>query len=47
VSGGDGDALEAATAPFRTAPYAWQRTQSGLEDVFIHLMKTSGGGASS
>jgi ABC-2 type transport system ATP-binding protein len=45
VSGGDTVALEAAIAIFRANPYAWQRTQSGLEDVFIHLMKTSGGGA--
>lgn len=47
VSGGDGDALEAAIASFRTMPYAWQRTQSGLEDVFIHLMNGSQGGRSS
>ncbi len=38
VSGDDADALERAIAPFRTAPYSWQRVESGLEDVFIHLM---------
>ncbi len=47
VSGSDADALETAIAPFRTAPYEWQRTESGLEDVFIHLMEPSSGGASS
>jgi ABC-2 type transport system ATP-binding protein len=38
VSGDDSDALEAAIAPFRTAPYQWRRVDSGLEEVFIHLM---------
>lgn len=44
VSGGDRDAIEAAIAPFRTTPYEWHRTESGLEDVFIHLMDESNGG---
>ena len=44
VSGGDRDAIEAAIAPFRTAPHEWHRTDSGLEDVFIHLMDESNGG---
>jgi ABC-2 type transport system ATP-binding protein len=47
VSGSNADALDGAIAPFRTAPYEWQRTGAGLEDVFIHLMEPSSGGASS
>ncbi|HOV85875.1 MAG TPA: ABC transporter ATP-binding protein [Syntrophobacteraceae bacterium] len=46
VSGGDADRLEEAVAPFRIPPYQWQRTTSGLEDVFIHLMDGSNGGRS-
>jgi len=42
VSGDDPAALERAIASFRTAPYDWSRTDSGLEDVFIHLMGQSG-----
>ena len=38
VSGDDPAALEAAILPFRTGEYAWQRIESGLEDVFIHLV---------
>jgi ABC-2 type transport system ATP-binding protein len=38
VSGEDAAALERAIAPFRTGPYEWRRIESGLEDVFIHLM---------
>jgi ABC-2 type transport system ATP-binding protein len=38
VSGGDPAALERAIAPFRVPPYEWSRVESGLEDVFIHLM---------
>jgi ABC-2 type transport system ATP-binding protein len=38
VSSDDAPALEAAIAPFRTAPYEWHRINSGLEEVFIHLM---------
>ena len=38
VSSDDARALEAAIAPFRTAPYEWRRVDSGLEEVFIHLM---------
>lgn len=38
ISGTDAVALEQAVAPFRTAPYAWRQVESGLEDVFIHLM---------
>jgi ABC-2 type transport system ATP-binding protein len=47
VSGDDAAALEEAIAPFRTASYDWQRIESGLEDVFIHLMDQSRGGRSS
>jgi ABC-2 type transport system ATP-binding protein len=39
VSGTDAAALERETAPFRTTPWQWSRTESGLEDVFIHLMQ--------
>jgi ABC-2 type transport system ATP-binding protein len=38
VSGDDAAALEGAIAPFRTEGYEWRRVESGLEDVFIHLM---------
>jgi len=38
VSGGDPETLKRAIAPFRTGPYEWRRIESGLEDVFIHLM---------
>jgi ABC-2 type transport system ATP-binding protein len=38
VSGDDPAALEAAIAPFRGEPYQWKQIDSGLEDVFIHLM---------
>jgi ABC-2 type transport system ATP-binding protein len=41
VSGDDEAALEEAIAPFRTHQYEWQRIDSGLEDVFIHLMDRS------
>jgi ABC-2 type transport system ATP-binding protein len=44
VSGDDPAALERAITPFRTAPYEWRRTDSGLEDVFIHLMGRAGEG---
>jgi ABC-2 type transport system ATP-binding protein len=38
VSGSDATALEQAIAPFRRPPYQWRLVESGLEDVFIHLM---------
>jgi ABC-2 type transport system ATP-binding protein len=41
VSGDDPVALEKAIAPFRTGQYEWRKIESGLEDVFIHLMDTS------
>jgi ABC-2 type transport system ATP-binding protein len=41
VSGGDAGALERGIAPFRTDQYQWHRVESGLEDVFIHLMDKS------
>ena len=40
VSGDDHEALEQAILPFRTEEYVWQRIESGLEDVFIHLVDT-------
>jgi ABC-2 type transport system ATP-binding protein len=41
VSGDDAAALEHAIAPFQIGAYAWRRIDSGLEDVFIHLMEKS------
>lgn len=41
VSGGDPVLLEAVVAAFRTRPYEWHRVDTGLEDVFIHLMEHS------
>jgi ABC-2 type transport system ATP-binding protein len=41
VSSDDADALAQAIAPFRDAPYEWHQVDSGLEDVFIHLMDSS------
>ncbi len=41
VSGDDPRALEAAVAAFRISPYEWHRADTGLEDVFIHLMQQS------
>jgi ABC-2 type transport system ATP-binding protein len=38
VSGDDAAALEQAIALFQTDPYEWRRIETGLEDVFIHLM---------
>ncbi|HTL28481.1 MAG TPA: ABC transporter ATP-binding protein, partial [Tepidisphaeraceae bacterium] len=38
VSGDDAAALEEGVASFRKAPYDWRKVESGLEDVFIHLM---------
>jgi ABC-2 type transport system ATP-binding protein len=38
VSGSDAAALEQAIAPFRNDEYRWRKVESGLEDVFIHLM---------
>jgi ABC-2 type transport system ATP-binding protein len=46
VSGDDTAALEEAIAPFRTPEYEWQPIESGLEDVFIHLMDGSNSGGS-
>lgn len=39
VSGDDPEALEKAIAPFRSEKYKWRQVESGLEDVFIHLME--------
>ncbi len=47
VSGGDSALLERAIAPFRTAQYEWHQVESGLEDVFIHLMDKSKDNSSS
>lgn len=38
VSGDDAIELERAIAPFRKEPYHWKQIDSGIEDVFIHLM---------
>jgi ABC-2 type transport system ATP-binding protein len=43
VTGEDEAELENAIAPFRDDPaLTWTRSQPGLEDVFIHLMKGQG-----
>jgi len=47
VSGDDPAALDRAIDPFRTGAYEWRRIDSGLEDVFIHLMGQSPKGAAS
>jgi ABC-2 type transport system ATP-binding protein len=47
VSGADAVALEHAITPFRTDQYEWHRVESGLEDVFIHLMDKSKDNSSS
>src|SRR6266481_2682815 len=47
VSGGDAATLEQAIAPFRTDQYEWHQVESGLEDVFIHLMDKSKDNSSS
>ncbi|PYJ21035.1 MAG: multidrug ABC transporter ATP-binding protein [Verrucomicrobia bacterium] len=41
VSGADAATLEQAISPFRTNQYQWRQVESGLEDVFIHLMDKS------
>jgi ABC-2 type transport system ATP-binding protein len=41
VSGADARALEEAIAPFKTERYQWTKIRTGLEDVFIHLMRDS------
>ena len=41
VSGDNAVALDEAIAPFRVAPYRWEKIPSGMEDVFIHLMDKS------
>src|SRR5947209_16866139 len=38
VSGSDASALEEAIAPYRTDKHEWRQIESGLEDIFIHLM---------
>jgi len=47
VSGVDQAKLEVAIAPFRTDEYKWSRAESGLEDIFIHLMAKAKGRSSS
>jgi len=41
VSGDNAEALSQAIAPYRTKDYQWHEIESGLEDVFIHLMDTA------
>ncbi len=38
VSGDDAATLDEAIAPFRKEPYHWKEIESGIEDVFIHLI---------
>ena len=43
VIGRDAVRLDAALAPYVADPnYRWQRVEPGLEDVFIHLMRSAG-----
>ena len=42
VSGSNAVALEKAISPYRIKENEWMKIDPGLEDVFIHLMKTSG-----
>jgi len=45
VIGRDASRLDAALAPFLADPgQRWQKIVPGLEDVFIHLMRSAGGG---
>ena len=46
VSGNDAAALEEAISPFRTDRHDWRPIDSGLEDVFIHLMNRAPDGNS-
>ncbi len=41
VSGDDPAAIEKAIVPFWSEPYIWKKIDSGIEDVFIHLIKKS------
>ncbi len=41
VSGADEKAMAASISKYRQAPYDWHQVESGLEDVFIHLMGES------
>jgi ABC-2 type transport system ATP-binding protein len=46
VVGRDAVQLEAELAPFHADPrYRWQRVLPGLEDVFIHMMRSAGNDA--
>jgi len=38
VGGADAEQMDRGIAPFRKDPYVWPPEDSGLEDVFIHLM---------
>ena len=41
VSGDNAEELEGGIEAFRRPPYIWRQAESGLEDVFIHLMGQS------
>jgi ABC-2 type transport system ATP-binding protein len=45
VSGRDAGRLEASLRPYLDGPWRWERIATGLEEVFIHLMRRSEGGA--
>jgi ABC-2 type transport system ATP-binding protein len=46
VTGEDEAELEKAIAPFLSQEgLSWEKTQPGMEDVFIHLMRNSGSGS--
>lgn len=42
VSGPDAVALDRAIEPLRSGGHEWRQVESGLEDVFIHLMESGG-----
>jgi ABC-2 type transport system ATP-binding protein len=47
VNGPDKELIEKSIQPFMTGTYSWHQIDSGLEDVFIHLMDKSARGVNS
>ena len=42
ISGTDAPRLEASLRPFREGDTRWEPIDTGLEEVFIHLMRRAG-----